>query len=154
MTKQISNRNLPLLLAQIRESVITHFRPLLNHFGLTEQQWRVLRVLCERTSLEPRDLCETCQILSPSMAGILRRLDEMGHIKRDPIKGDKRRVLISLTPKSKKLIAEMVPLVQEQYQKLEDAWGKELVEQLHETIDALMAVRDVPVEHITLPAKD
>lgn len=151
MELTISKRNLPLLLSQIRESVIVHFRPILNHFGLTEQQWRVLRVLCEQESLEPRDLCETCQILSPSMAGILRRLDEMEYIKRDPVKGDKRRVMISLTPKSKKLIQEMVPYVKAQYQLLEDAWGKELVSQLFDTVDAIMEVRDVEVEHVKLP---
>lgn len=151
MEQQIKNRNLPLLLSQIRESVISHFRPILNHFGLTEQQWRVLRVLCEQKSLEPRDLCETCQILSPSMAGILKRLDEMEYIKRDPVKGDKRRVMISLTPKSRRLIQEMVPYVQQQYQLLEQAWGKELVDQLFNTVDAVMEVRDLPVEHVKLP---
>lgn len=153
MSAPFKNRNLPLLLSQVRENVISHFRPLLNHFGLTEQQWRVLRVLFEQTSAEPRELCEICQILSPSMAGILRRLEEMGLIKRQPIKEDKRRVRILLSSTSKSLMDEIIPLIQQQYQLLEDAWGQDLVNQLFDTIDDCLAVKNIPVEHIELPAR-
>ena len=154
MNKPIKNRNLPLLLSQARESVISHFRPLLNHFGLTEQQWRVLRVLCEQTSAEPRELCEICQILSPSMAGILKRLEEMGLVRKEPVQGDKRRVKISLSPQSKSLIDEIIPLIRKQYQLLEETWGEELVNQLYDTLDACLAVKDKPVPHVELPERN
>lgn len=150
MAEKITNKNLPLLLAQARENVLVHFRPILKHYGLTEQQWRVLRLLSEEKTMEPCDLCEGCQILSPSMAGILRRLEEMKLIKRSPVKGDKRRVLISLTQASKSLIQEMVPHVQQQYRNLEDAWGKELVAQLYEAIEKIQVVKEVEVESVKL----
>ena len=78
MDQHISQRNLPLLLTKARETIISQFRPILKHFGLTEQQWRVLRVLFEEGRAEPCYLCECCEILSPSMTGILKRLGEMG----------------------------------------------------------------------------
>ena len=151
MNETFQHRNLPLLLAQVRENVISNFRPLLHHFGLTDQQWRVLRVLAEAEGMEPRDLCEICQILSPSMAGILKRLEEMGLVKRDPVSGDKRRVLVSTTPASDQLIQQMAPLVQQQYLLLEEAWGKDLIDQLYRLLDDVMALKDVPGKRIDLP---
>ena len=53
---RLHHRNLPLLLLQARERVLSHFRPLLNANGVTEQQWRIVRVLYEVPSLEPREI--------------------------------------------------------------------------------------------------
>ena len=41
------HRNLPRLLLQAREAVMAHTRPSLREHGLSDQQWRVLRVLGE-----------------------------------------------------------------------------------------------------------
>ncbi|MDO9215991.1 MAG: homoprotocatechuate degradation operon regulator HpaR, partial [Lacisediminimonas sp.] len=38
-------RNLPHLLLQAREALMTRFRPFLNANGITEQQWRIIRSL-------------------------------------------------------------------------------------------------------------
>ncbi len=151
MTTQIKNRNLPLLLAQMRETVISHFRPILNYFGLTEQQWRILRVLAERPKMEPKEICQTCQILSPSMAGILKRLEETGLVTRAAVPSDKRRVAVSLTPKGQKLIREMAPLVQRQYELLEEAYGKNLIVELYQSLEGFMAQKHDKVQHIELP---
>jgi hypothetical protein len=35
--------NMPQLLLKARDSLLQHFRPILNHFGVTEQQWRIMR---------------------------------------------------------------------------------------------------------------
>ena len=42
-----THRNLPRLLLQAREAVMQHTRPSLREHGLSDQQWRVLRVLGE-----------------------------------------------------------------------------------------------------------
>lgn len=153
MSISIKNRNLPLLLSQAREIVISHFRPILNYFNLTEQQWRILRVLSETGTMEPNEICETCQILSPSMAGILKRLEDMRLVKRKPVTTDRRRVMVHLTAKSKKLIVEMAPLVQDQYTLLEKAYGKTQVAQLYQSIDDIIALKGLEVEHVVLPKR-
>jgi homoprotocatechuate degradation regulator HpaR len=154
MKTKIQNRNLPLLLSQMREIIISHFRPILNYFGLTEQQWRILRELVGKEKMEPREICQSCQILSPSMAGILKRLEEMDVIFRETVPGDKRRVSISLTGKGQKLIAEMAPLVQQQYELLEEAYGKDLIVQLYQALDAFMLQKDTVVKRIELPVRN
>lgn len=151
---KFKNRNLPLLLSQIRETVISHFRPILNHFGLTEQQWRILRVLAENGPMEPKAICRTCQILSPSMAGILKRLDETRLIHRKIIPEDRRRFLVSLTPKSQKLILEMAPLVERQYDLLEKAYGKAFIAQLYQTIDNFTLLKERSVKQVELPERN
>ena len=62
---------------------MSRFRPVLNQHGVTEQQWRILRVLLDEDGLEPRQLCERCLISSPSIAGVLMRMEEAGLIKRE-----------------------------------------------------------------------
>ncbi len=44
------HRNLPRLLLEAREAVMLHTRPSLREHGLSDQQWRVLRVLGEHAS--------------------------------------------------------------------------------------------------------
>ena len=70
---KIRHRNLPLLLLQAREHVIARFRPILNAHGITEQQWRIVRLLLEADALEPREIGELCTLSSPSLAGVLDR---------------------------------------------------------------------------------
>ena len=72
------HRNLPLLLLQAREQVIARFRPILNAHGITEQQWRIVRALLDTGPLEPREIGELCRISSPSLAGVLSRMEELG----------------------------------------------------------------------------
>ena len=79
-----------------------HFRPILKHYGLTDQQWRVIRVLGETAEpLEPGQIAEACNILGPSLTGILKRLAEMQLVRREWSPVDQRRQLVSLTPKGR-----------------------------------------------------
>src|SRR5256885_16961472 len=92
-TTRLHHRNLPLLLLQARERVISRFRPIMNANGVTEQQWRIVRVLYEKPSLDPREIVEMCRISSPSMAGVLARMEELGLAARQRLKrSEERRV--------------------------------------------------------------
>src|SRR3569832_1919692 len=131
------HRNLPLLLLQARERVISYFRPILNAHGITEQQWRIVRVLLEVPALEPRQIGELCAISSPSMAGVLERMEQAGYITRRRVQHDQRRVLVSLTAKSRQLTSEMSAEIEATYRRLEDTLGTEFSNQLHAALDYL-----------------
>lgn len=135
--RRLQHRNLPLLLLQARERVISHFRPILNSRGITEQQWRIVRVLLEVPALEPRQIGELCAISSPSMAGVLERMEQAGYLTRRRVEHDQRRVLVSLTRKSRRLAAEMVPEIEATYRRLEETLGAEFSNQLHSMLDYL-----------------
>jgi homoprotocatechuate degradation regulator HpaR len=133
------HRNLPLLLLRAREGVMAQFRGILNRHGLTEQQWRILRALLENSAMEPRQICEVCQLLSPSVAGVLARMEELGLVRRQRMESDQRRVLVSITPKSRALARRMAPLIDAKYAELEAALGPELLADTYALLDRLMA---------------
>jgi homoprotocatechuate degradation regulator HpaR len=153
MRRQTLYRNLPHLFLRAREEVLYHFRPILKHHGLTEQQWRILRVLGDRKELEQWEIADICQILSPSLAGVLARMENLGLICRSRMPEDQRRVIVRLSPEGSRLYADIVPLVQAQYEKLEQALGQELIDELYQAVDKLLAQSHPPVEHIALPKR-
>ncbi len=132
------HRNLPLLLLQARERVIGRFRPLLNANGITEQQWRIVRALLETGPLEPREIVAVCGISSPSLAGVLARMEELGFVTRERLDHDQRRVLVSLTAKSRTLAARMAPQVEAAYAELEAQVGAPLLQRLYAVLDELV----------------
>lgn len=136
---QLSHRNLPLLLLQAREQVIAHFRPILNANNITEQQWRILRVLLDAPSLEPREIGELCRISSPSLAGVLARMQELDLITRDRLEHDARRVRVQLTARSRALAARMAPQIDATYGRIEALIGTDFCEHCFEVIDRLIA---------------
>ena len=138
----LTHRNLPMLLLQARELVIARFRPILNAAGVTEQQWRIVRVLLERGPLEPREIVQACCISSPSLAGILARMDDMGLVRRAKVDGDLRRVRVSLTPKSLALAARIAPQVEAAYAAIEARIGRQFTAEFYRTLDDLIAALD------------
>lgn len=150
MPRPISRRNLPLLLLQAREAVIAHFRPILQHFGLTEQQWRIIRTLDEEGELEPWQLSERCQILKPSLTGVLARMEDLGLIERRRVESDQRRWLVRGTRRGSALVARMAPMVEAQYRHLEEALGADQLTALYAALDRLLASPHAQVRSVAL----
>lgn len=132
------HRNLPLLFLQARESVFARFRPILNMAELTEQQWRVVRALLEHGPLEPRQIGDICCLSSPSLAGILTRMDDLGLVLRERLETDQRRVRVSVTPKGKALAARLAPTIEATYRELERQLGTEFTAHLYTTLDEVI----------------
>ena len=91
------DQSLPMMLLRAREAAMSFFRPLLNAHGVTEQQWRVIRILHERADLEFHQLADISGILPPSLTGILTRLERMGLVRRRKTAADQRRLYLTLT---------------------------------------------------------
>lgn len=123
---------------------MSRFRPVLNQHGVTEQQWRILRVLLEEDGLEPRQLCERCLISSPSIAGVLMRMEEAGWIQRERMEHDQRRVKVSITAATKKLGKSMAPIIEREYLELEKQVGVKQLQQVYDTLDALLQTLGQP----------
>ncbi|MBS0508513.1 MAG: homoprotocatechuate degradation operon regulator HpaR [Proteobacteria bacterium] len=153
MSQHFSYRNLPQLLLRAREKLLGHFRPLITHFGLTEQQWRVLRAISEAGQLEPREICEICQILSPSLAGVLARMEDMGLVTRTRMEEDQRRVSVRITAQAQQLVEELSPLIIEQYHLIEQAYGRAMIAELYEVMDRFLTLEHGPIAQVPLPER-
>jgi len=150
---RIARRNLPLLLLKVREALLVRFRPIITHFGLTEQQWRVMRILSEQHEMEPRQICEAVQILSPSLTGVLARMEELKLVERRRMPDDQRRVLVRLTPRSEAIVARIAPLVEAQYALMEARLGKPLIDELYRVLDRLLEHDPETIPAVELPAE-
>lgn len=127
-------RNLPFLLLKAREELMTKFRPILNKYNVTEQQWRVIRALNEHGDLEPRQLCQHCIILSPSMAGILKRMEEASLIQKIPME-DQRRISIRLTEQATEIHDQAQKELNLQYKVIEERVGEKDIKMLYTLLD-------------------
>ena len=131
-------RNLPLLLLRSREAVMARFRGILNQQGVTDQQWRVIRALLDESPLEPRQICERCQLLSASAAGVLARMEELGLVRRERMASDQRRVMVSITPTSRAIARRIAPLAEAEYRRIEQAVGAQRLAQVYAMLDDLV----------------
>jgi len=128
-----------MLLLRAREKMMERFRPLLTANGLTEQQWRVIRALTENGPMEPRQISDICTISSPSMAGVLARMEALELITKERFADDQRRILVSLTKKSVGLVRVISKDLEARYRELERTVGPEVVERVYRAIDDLLA---------------
>jgi homoprotocatechuate degradation regulator HpaR len=134
------HRNLPRLLLQARESLMAHTRPSLREHGLSDQQWRVLRVLGEHGVLETGRVAREAYILGPSLTGVLARMERDGLIRRERDPADQRRTVVEATARGRKMVDRLSTTVETHYQWLESSLGKQKLAQLYELLDQLIAL--------------
>jgi homoprotocatechuate degradation regulator HpaR len=134
------------MMLQARELVIAHFRPILNAHGVTEQQWRIVRLLLDTGPLEPRQIGDLCRLSSPSLAGVLARMEDLGLVRRKRLPKDQRRQHVSLTATSRALAARMAPRIEAVYTHIETLIGREFADLLYRTLDDLNDKLKIPSE--------
>src|SRR3982751_3164966 len=115
MSPPFVHRNLPRLLLQARESVMAHTRPSLREHNLSDQQWRVLRVLGEHGVVETGRVAREAFILGPSLTGVLARMERDGLIRRARDPEDQRRTVVEATPKGLKLVDKFSTTIEAHY---------------------------------------
>ena len=131
-------RNLPRLLLQARESVMAHTRPRLREHALSDQQWRVLRVLGEHGVVETGKVAREAFILGPSLTGVLNRMERDGLIRRERDAADQRRTVVAATDKGMQLVAMLSQTIEAHDAWMEKSLGKQQLAQLYELLDKVI----------------
>jgi homoprotocatechuate degradation regulator HpaR len=134
-------QSLTLTLLQAREAAMGYFRPSLNQHGLTEQQWRVIRILSQQGELEINRLAELACILKPSMTGVLARMEAAGMVGRRKAEQDQRRVLMRLAEKGETCFSSMSQNMEENYQRLQAKLGEEKLQTLLSLLNDLKTLK-------------
>lgn len=88
--------------------------------------------------MEPREICDICCLSSPSLAGILARMDELGLVLRERFQNDQRRVLVSVSAKGTDLASQLAPRIEATYQELEALIGQPFAQDLYRSLDLLL----------------
>jgi homoprotocatechuate degradation regulator HpaR len=139
-----AHRNLPRLLLQAREAVMQHTRPSLREHGLSDQQWRVLRVLGEHArdpaGIETGRIAREAFLLGPSLTGVLTRMERDGLIARERCSQDARRTVVRATPAGLKLVRKLSATIEAHYDWLEQRLSKARLAQLYALLDEVIAL--------------
>jgi len=135
-----TNRSLPIALLRAREKVMGPIRAMLADVGVTEQQWRVLRVLAERGTLDATEIADRSCLLMPSLTRILQTLTAKGLISRDPHPTDRRRQLVTITAQGRQLIADNLQESQRLNAWLRESFGEDKLNALLDLLNELDAL--------------
>ncbi|MBO0214180.1 homoprotocatechuate degradation operon regulator HpaR [Vibrio sp. Vb2880] len=133
-------KSLPLQLLKARDNAMHFFRPILAENNLTEQQWRILRVIDSMGELDLSTLSKETYILSPSLTGIINRLEKQGLVTKRKSVHDGRQININMTEKSVSLVDYLRPQIDDEYIHLKDALGDEKYEQLWNLLNDLISI--------------
>lgn len=131
------SRSLPMALLRAREAVMKQFRPSLRRYGLTEQQWRILRALSSVDAIEVTELARVAFLLGPSLSRILRDLEARQLIERRTAKADLRRGVVSISQKGLKLIELVAPTSEAIYATITRRYGAQKLAELQAMLGAL-----------------
>ena len=144
------HRNLPRLLLQAREAVMTHTRPSLREHGLSDQQWRVLRVLGEKAhfteGLETGRVVREAFLLGPSLTGVLTRMARECLNERRCFPQDARSTVVRATDLGLSKVAKLSEAIEAHYAFMESELGKQKLAQLYQLLDAVIQLETFNTE--------
>ena len=136
-----TSRSLPIALLRARERVMGPIRSMLSNAGVTEQQWRVLRVLDETGPTDATEIARQACLLMPSLTRMLQVMDRKGLIARSGHPNDRRKSVVQITDAGRALIAENIAESNRIFADLEAEFGKQRIETL---LDLLNELSDAP----------
>lgn len=132
-----TRRALPIALLRARETVMARFRPILSARDVTEQQWRVIRVLGEESPLDASEVADRACVLAPSLTRIIKALEGRALISRERDHGDGRRISLAITAAGMAMIHDVTPEIQAVYAELENSYGRDRIEHLLDVLGEL-----------------
>ncbi len=133
---------LPMILNRTLDVVMPPYRALFKRFDITEQQWRILRVLWSGEKVASAQLASRALIPAPSLVGVIDRLEKKGLVNRIRSVDDRRVVYVIASDAGRELERAVAPSVEQIHQSIrqsvsESEWTA-MVETLAK-IDAAMA---------------
>ena len=135
-----TSRSLPIALLRARETVMGPIRDMLQKSGISEQQWRVLRVLDEMGEVEQSAIAAAACLQLPSLTRMLRTMEGEGLIERRTEHADRRRTLVSITGKGRALILDHLPDNAAIFARLEARFGASNMKQLLDLLEELRRI--------------
>ncbi len=136
-----TSRSLPIALLRARERIMVPIREMLQQSGISEQQWRILRVVDEAGDIEQTAIAQAACLQLPSLTRILRSMENDGLVGRKTDEADRRRTLVSITPAGRALIAQHRDRNAEIFSTIEAEFVREKLDLLLDLLDELQKIR-------------
>ncbi|NRA86080.1 MAG: homoprotocatechuate degradation operon regulator HpaR [Rhizobiales bacterium] len=141
LNQRTISRSLPISLLRTREHVMVPIRPILSKIGISEQKWRILRVLGEDGPIEQSTIARKVCLLLPSLTRILHKMEQDGQIIRWQDKTDRRRTLVNNTEIGNDIINSQLPATTKIYKTLEKKLGTRKLEKLLDLLEEIQNIK-------------
>jgi homoprotocatechuate degradation regulator HpaR len=115
-------------------------REMLSRSHISEQKWRILRVVEESGPVEQTAIAQMACLLLPSLTRLLHALENDGLIERAPGTADRRKSIVTITDQGRLLIQEHAADSIALFAELETRFGKEKLEKLLDLLEDLQEV--------------
>ncbi|SNS21166.1 homoprotocatechuate degradation operon regulator HpaR [Antarctobacter heliothermus] len=142
-------RTLPNALLRAREAVMDRYRPMLRGLDVTEQQWRVLRVVQEAGEIDATHLARTAFVLAPTLTRILKSLEARDLITLRTDAADRRRTQVSIGTTGQALLQEASQTRAQILSEIEARLGADRIADLLEMLESV--TRDLAASHTDAP---
>ena len=131
---------LPFLLAKasylVRQGILEYFKD--YDMPMPISTWRILTRVNDGTE-RVGDLAKLVMMNQPTLSKALNRLETDGLITKRKEKDNRRTVYISITPKGKKMVADLMPKVREHERVVFADYDEETLEQIRHFLQGLIA---------------
>ncbi|MBT5623178.1 MAG: homoprotocatechuate degradation operon regulator HpaR [Acidiferrobacteraceae bacterium] len=134
------SHTLPIRLLRARQAAISQFRPIYQQYDVTEQQWRVLRMVTSSDSLTVGDLSRAVFISMPSLSRIMTSLEKRKLIRRKADKRDLRKMKVSATSAGQAMVTEAALWSDARYDDIARWFGKKRLKELQILLDDLAQI--------------
>lgn len=139
-----TERSLPIALLRARESVMEPIRDMLAQSGISEQKWRVLRVLEQYGPIEQTAISKAACLLLSSLTRLLGSMETEGLVQREAAQDDRRKSIVSITQKGRSLIDAHAEESNAIFEKLEAEFGRQRLERLLDLLEDLSSMKRAP----------
>ncbi len=129
--------SLPMTMYITLDGVMPVYRDLFSRHGLTEQNWRVLRVLWDEKSVTTIQLSRQTLLPAPSLVGILDRLEKRQLVQRERSSVDRRKVNVSATETGLALYERVFPALERIHARVSSAVTPEEWNAMRSTLDKI-----------------
>ncbi len=119
------------MLTHSQNAVFSYFKKELSPLGVTPIQYASLKCLWEQDGQMPSQLAETLHLDSSTVTGILSRLEDKKLIERTFNTGDRRKVIVNLTPEGKALEGPVSDIIVRLNRELTEGLSKEDMDIFH-----------------------
>jgi homoprotocatechuate degradation regulator HpaR len=140
MSLRPTARSLPIALLRARETVMAPLRASLAAAGITEQKWRVLRVVEEAGAIDLTRLAAEACLQLPSLTRMVRAMEGDRLLARSTDPDDARRSVLTVTEAGRALIATHAPASAALFRRIEAAFGRDRTDALLDLLEALRKV--------------
>ncbi|MDX1563784.1 MAG: MarR family transcriptional regulator [Phycisphaeraceae bacterium] len=130
-------------LRRIIRAIDLHSRFLVQRYGLTGPQLTVLKELSRIGQASISELAKAVHLSHATVTGIISRLEKRQMVHRMRCEADKRQILVSVSDKTRKMLLETPPMLQEsfteQFNRLEQWEQHQILASLHRLVSMMEA---------------